>query len=216
LYLWRDAFPPAALTSCLKWISYISSYGRWLWIKNKDGHGMKLLPFTLRHHALATQTQTGRSVRLRSLLRILTLFSLPRRCCTGCACRRKVSSIECRQSLEPWYSCANNNIAYMWLDEGFRLVIGFTVPYHEHVHSHDFVSLLLVARTILLYNRIHTECWKTCANRGPVSTLENFQWCGESCFVGAAILRGRCLQLIPRRGKHKSLLISAVPYAGLV
>jgi hypothetical protein len=36
-------------------------------------------------------------------------------------------------------------------------------------------------------------------------TLENFQWCGESCFVSAAILRGRCLPLIPRLGKHKSL-----------
>jgi hypothetical protein len=38
-------------------------------------------------------------------------------------------------------------------------------------HSHDFVWLLLVACTILLYNRIHTEGWKPCVNRGPVCTL---------------------------------------------
>jgi hypothetical protein len=30
---------------------------------------------------------------------------------------------------------------------------------------------------ILLYNRIHMEGRKPCANRGPVCTLENFQWC---------------------------------------
>jgi hypothetical protein len=41
--------------------------------------------------------------------------------------------------------------------------------------SHDFVWLLLVACTILLHIRIHTESWKPCANRGPVCTLENFQ-----------------------------------------
>jgi hypothetical protein len=79
------------------------------------------------------------------------------------------------------------------------------VLYHEHVHSHDFVWLLLVASTILLYNRIHTEGWKPCANRGPVYTLENSQWCREPCFVGAAILRDRCPLLISRRGKRKSL-----------
>jgi hypothetical protein len=38
----------------------------------------------------------------------------------------------------------------------------------------------------------------------------------ELCFVGAAILRGRCLPLIPRRGKPKSLLIWSVLYGGLV
>jgi hypothetical protein len=57
------------------------------------------------------------------------------------------------------------------------------------------------------YNRIYTEGWKLCENRWPVCTLENFQWCGEPCFfIGAAILRGGCLPLIPRRGKHKPLL----------
>jgi hypothetical protein len=45
------------------------------------------------------------------------------------------------------------------------------------------------------------------ANRGPLCTLENFQWGAEPCFAGAAILSGRCLPLIPRQGKHKSLLI---------
>jgi hypothetical protein len=41
----------------------------------------------------------------------------------------------------------------------------------------------------------------------PMCTLENFQWRGELCFAGAAILRGECQLQIPRRGKHKSLLI---------
>jgi hypothetical protein len=71
---------------------------------------------------------------------------------------------------------------------------------YKHVHSHDFVWLLLV----------------TYINRGPVCTLENFQWCEELCFVSAAILRGRCLPLIPRRGNHKSLLSWSVSYGGLV
>jgi hypothetical protein len=76
--------------------------------------------------------------------------------------------------------------------------------YCERVHSHDFVCLLLVACTILLYNRIHKEDWKPCENREFVCTLENFQCCGQPCFIGAAILR--VLPLIPRREKHKSLL----------
>jgi hypothetical protein len=61
--------------------------------------------------------------------------------------------------------------------------------------------------TVLLYNRIRTEGWEPYANLGPVCTLENFQWRGELRFAGAAILRGRCSTQIPRRGKHKSLLI---------
>jgi hypothetical protein len=48
----------------------------------------------------------------------------------------------------------------------------------------------------LLCNRIYTEGWKLCANRGPVCTLENVQWCTEPCFVCAAILRSRCLPLL--------------------
>jgi hypothetical protein len=47
-----------------------------------------------------------------------------------------------------------------------------------YVYSHDFVWLLLVAWTVLLHNRIHMDGWKLCANRGPICTLENFQWCG--------------------------------------
>jgi hypothetical protein len=35
----------------------------------------------------------------------------------------------------------------------------------------------------------------------------NFQWCKELCFAVIAILRAKCLPQIPRRGKHKSLLI---------
>jgi hypothetical protein len=81
-------------------------------------------------------------------------------------------------------------ILFFWL----RLFL-----YCEHVYSHDFVWLLLVARS-----RIYTEVWKHCANHGPVCTLDNFQWCEERCFIGAAILIhvGRCLPLIPRRDKR--------------
>jgi hypothetical protein len=43
---------------------------------------------------------------------------------------------------------------------------------------------------------------------GPMCTLENFQWCADPCFACAAISRGRCLPLIPRRGEHKSWLSS--------
>jgi hypothetical protein len=32
-----------------------------------------------------------------------------------------------------------------------------------------------------------------------------FHWCGERCYEGAGILRGRCLPLFPRRVKRKSL-----------
>jgi hypothetical protein len=41
------------------------------------------------------------------------------------------------------------------------------------------------------------EGWKPCANRRPVYTLKNIQWCGELCFAGAAIVRGRCLPQFP-------------------
>jgi hypothetical protein len=54
------------------------------------------------------------------------------------------------------------------------------------------------------------EGWKLCANRGPLCTLKNFQWCARTCYAGAAILRGRCLSLIPRRDELKSLLKSKV------
>jgi hypothetical protein len=50
------------------------------------------------------------------------------------------------------------------------------------------------------------KVWKPYANGGQVCTLENFKWCGESCFEGAAILRGESLLQIPMRGKHKSLV----------
>jgi hypothetical protein len=36
-------------------------------------------------------------------------------------------------------------------------------------------------------NHICTEVWTPCANREWVCALENFQWCGELCFAGAAI-----------------------------
>jgi hypothetical protein len=49
-----------------------------------------------------------------------------------------------------------------------------SVLYCAHVHSHDFVLLLLVASTVFLYNRIHTKDRNPCAIHGPVCTLENF------------------------------------------
>jgi hypothetical protein len=72
--------------------------------------------------------------------------------------------------------------------------------------------ILLLACIILSYNRIRTESWKACASRGPVCTLEDFQWCAKPCFACAETLRVRCLPLIPRRDKRKSLLIWSVPY----
>jgi hypothetical protein len=92
----------------------------------------------------------------------------------------------------------------------FKLLIffvpGFAVSYAANMFI-LMILFLLVACTILLYNHIHMEGWKPCRNCGPVCTLENFQWHGEPCFAGAANLRCRCLLLIPRQGKRKSLLI---------
>jgi hypothetical protein len=51
------------------------------------------------------------------------------------------------------------------------------------------------------------EPGKPHAYREPMCALENFQWCGEPYFAGAAISIGDILAEIPRRGKHKSLLI---------
>jgi hypothetical protein len=93
-------------------------------------------------------------------------------------------------------------IVCVWL----RLVL-----YREH----DIVWLLLVACTMLLCNCTNTESWKPFVDRGPVYTLENFQWCPKSCFIGAAILRGGCLPLILRLGNHKSLVINSVSHRRL-
>jgi hypothetical protein len=78
-------------------------------------------------------------------------------------------------SLVTWsiVSLTTSYIVYVWL----RLVLCC-----EYVHPHGFVWLLLVACTIFLYNHMHTESWKLCANRGPVCTFENFQWYAENCF----------------------------------
>jgi hypothetical protein len=102
------------------------------------------------------------------------------------------------------------HMLYVWL----RLVLCC-----EHAHPHEFVWLLLVCclhNFAIVYNRIHMQGWKPCANYEPVCTLGNIQWCEEPCSAGAAILRSMCLPLIPRRGKRKSLLIWSVPYRGFV
>jgi hypothetical protein len=95
-------------------------------------------------------------------------------------------------------------IFFVWL----RLVL-----YCKYFHSHYSVWLLLVACTVFFIYIQKVESHVPC---GPVCTLENFHCCGEPCFVGTAILRGRWLPLIPRQGKHKSLLIWSVPYGGLI
>jgi hypothetical protein len=84
---------------------------------------------------------------------------------------------------------------------------GFAASYAANTCILMILYDMIDACTILLYNRTHTEGRKSCANHGPVYTLENFQWCREPCFAGAEILGGRCLPQIPRRGKLKPLLI---------
>jgi hypothetical protein len=91
---------------------------------------------------------------------------------------------------------------------------GFTMFYTANMFIfmilYDFS--LLPACPILLYNHILTEGLNLCANRWPVCTLENFQWCVEPCFRCATILIDRCLPLIPKWEKRKSLLNWSVPY----
>jgi hypothetical protein len=83
---------------------------------------------------------------------------------------------------------------------------GFALSYTVNMFSllilYDFCLLPAQFHYIIVY------IWKveSCANHRLVCTLENLQWCGKPCFAGAAILRGRCLPLIPKQGKHKSLL----------
>jgi hypothetical protein len=76
---------------------------------------------------------------------------------------------------------------------------------------HNFFYIL-----VYTYVYVYTEGWKLWSNRGPMCTLENFQWCAEPYFVDAAIIIVRCLPLIPRRDKLKSLLSWSVLYGGLV
>jgi hypothetical protein len=64
---------------------------------------------------------------------------------------------------------------------------GFTLSYAANM----FILIILYDFCLLSaqfssYNHIHMEGWKLYANRGPVCTLENFQWCGEPWFAGAA------------------------------
>jgi hypothetical protein len=51
---------------------------------------------------------------------------------------------------------------------------------------------------------------KQCVPREEVCNLEIYQWCGEPRFASATISKGGCVQQIPRRCKHKSLLIKLV------
>jgi hypothetical protein len=77
-------------------------------------------------------------------------------------------------------------ILHVWL----RLIL-----YREHVHSPGIKWLLFVVCMVLFYTNKHMESWKPCAYCGLLCTLENFQWCREHCFVGAAIFKvGVCWQ----------------------
>jgi hypothetical protein len=66
---------------------------------------------------------------------------------------------------------------------------------------------MLVACMIVLCNHKRTEFGKPHAYRGPMCASERSQWCGEPYFADAAISISVILPQIPRRGKHKSLLI---------
>jgi hypothetical protein len=77
----------------------------------------------------------------------------------------------------------------------------------ERLYFHDFVWPFLVACTVSLCSHKYTVLRKSCAPRGPVCTSEIYQWCGEPYYASAAISKDGFLQKIPRRGKHKSLLI---------
>jgi hypothetical protein len=89
---------------------------------------------------------------------------------------------------------------------------GFAFSYAANM----FVSWFCMTLTYCLHNIVHSDGWKSYANSGPVWSLENFQWCRELCLAGSAIQSSRYLLIIPRRGKHKSLLLWLVPYRGLV
>jgi hypothetical protein len=84
----------------------------------------------------------------------------------------------------------------------------FTLSYAANMFIlmilYDFC--LFPAQFCYMYNHIHMEDWKLRINPGSMCNLKDFQWCGEPCFAGTAILRGSCLLLIPRRCNHKSLL----------
>jgi hypothetical protein len=80
-------------------------------------------------------------------------------------------------------------------------VYGFALSYTANMCILKILYDFCLLPTQFFFNSIHTEGWKPCANRGSVCTLKNFQWCGETCFVGPAILRGRCLPLLHRRDK---------------
>jgi hypothetical protein len=58
-------------------------------------------------------------------------------------------------------------------------VSGFALPYATKIVILMILYDLCLFPVQLLYNRIHTEGWKPCANRWLVCTLDNFQWCGE-------------------------------------
>jgi hypothetical protein len=67
----------------------------------------------------------------------------------------------------------------------------------EHFHFHDFGWLVLVACMYLLCNHKRTEFGKPHAYRGPMCASENYLWCGEPYFAGAAISVSEILHKFP-------------------
>jgi hypothetical protein len=105
------------------------------------------------------------------------------------------------------------------LHEQFRYVTENTRYLESHVQLADrcapwkFINLVLQAlltgkvgicrKFISLCNRKYTVLGEPCATRGPVCALEIYQ----PCFASSANWKGGYLPQIPRRGKHKTLLI---------
>jgi hypothetical protein len=82
---------------------------------------------------------------------------------------------------------------------------GFTLSYTVMI-----LWLPLVACTILLYNHIHMEGWKSCANRGPMCNLENVQWFGEPVLQERTAQKTslpllRVLSLTGKQSVHRSV-----------
>jgi hypothetical protein len=108
------------------------------------------------------------------------------------------------------YKADHAYFTYLMLQRYFRHLNDCKLPLVlccEHVHPHDFVWLLLVACTILLYNQYTCGRLKAvCKSRTGVH-LEKFPVVLRTLFSKRRNFKCRCLPRIPRRGKHKSLFI---------
>jgi hypothetical protein len=115
------------------------------------------------------------SIRMSQIAWCWKFFSLHTSPLSVQGSQREIKSIEiilcCYGSVVTW-TVVNLAIAKLKLLIPAVSMSDFTLC----VHSYNFVWLLLVACTILLYNYIYSEGWKPCKNREPVWPLKNFQW----------------------------------------